>query len=402
MEGCSITAATRTLLVLAIMRAETGERSAMDAAAVERQVDAIVASCSHAGDDNNLLDEVSERLRRIVPFDGSAWFAVDPVTILATAPARIENVEAGHCETYWAREYQVEDALLFRDIARSDAGAGTLYDVTDHHPARSARYREFLSPQGYGDELRAVFRVGGSTWGLVDLLRDRAREPFTARDVELVRTVAPAIALALRGFSHAAQVSAPHTPIDGPGTALFDSRGTLLSLDEQTERLFTEIAGPGWAKLPLPMSPVYAVVARATAIQAGTDRGPATARLRAASGRWLTVHASCLRAGDGAPGPIALTIEPAKSAQIAPIIVEAYALTAREQEITRAVARGLSNPEIAAELFLSPHTVRDHLKAIFAKVGVSSRGELVAKLFAEHYGAALHDPANPSVQHAYY
>jgi len=57
------------------------------------------------------------------------------------------------------------------------------------------------------------------------------------------------------------------------------------------------------------------------------------------------------------------------------------------------VARGLSNQEIAAELFLSSHTVRDHLKAVFAKVGVGSRGELVAKLFADHYAPALHEPA---------
>jgi DNA-binding NarL/FixJ family response regulator len=75
-----------------------------------------------------------------------------------------------------------------------------------------------------------------------------------------------------------------------------------------------------------------------------------------------------------------------------PVVVEAYCLTTREQQITQALARGLSNVEIAAELFLSAHTVRDHLKAIFAKVGVGSRGELVAKLFAEHYGPALHAP----------
>ena len=124
-------------------------------------------------------------------------------------------------------------------------------------------------------------------------------------------------------------------------------------------------------------------------------------QLRAASGRWLVVHASCLRGANGHPGPTALTIEPAKSAQIAPIIVEAYCLTAREQEITRLVARGMSNQEIAADLFLSPHTVRDHLKAIFAKVGVGSRGELVAKLFAEHYGSSLHAP-NAAVVHVDY
>ena len=37
--------------------------------------------------------------------------------------------------------------------------------------------------------------------------------------------------------------------------------------------------------------------------------------------------------------------------------------------------------------------MRDHVKAIFDKVGVSSRGELVAKLFAEHYGPIHLDPS---------
>jgi DNA-binding CsgD family transcriptional regulator len=279
--------------------------------------------------------------------------------------------------------------MLYRDIARSPLGVASLYAMTDGQPARSARYREFLAPQGYGDELRAAFRLGESTWGVMDLYRDRARTAFTASDIEKVRSIVPAVATALRT---SATASVPTAGVGGPGTALFDQAGVLLSLDEQAERLFHEIAGPGWASQPTPMTPVYAVVARACAVQEGRDRGPASARLRLASGRWLSVHASCLRGADGRPGPTALTIEPAKSAQIAPIIVEAYGLTAREQEITRAVARGLSNQEIAAERFLSPHTVRDHLKAIFAKVGVASRGELVAKLFAEHYAPGTHAP----------
>jgi DNA-binding NarL/FixJ family response regulator len=87
---------------------------------------------------------------------------------------------------------------------------------------------------------------------------------------------------------------------------------------------------------------------------------------------------------------VAVVIEPAKSGEIAPIIVDAYALSPRERDVVRAIARGLSNPEIAAELFLSPHTVRDYVKSVFEKLGVSSRGELVAKLFAEHYADQLH------------
>jgi hypothetical protein len=45
--------------------------------------------------------------------------------------------------------------------------------------------------------------------------------------------------------------------------------------------------------------------------------------------------------------------------------------------------------------------VRDHLKAVFGKVGVGSRGELVAKLFAEHYRPSLHAAGAP-VTHVQY
>ena len=352
----------------------------------DRRVDALIDACDRAPDELSLFEEISHRLHEVLPFDGAAWFATDPATVLGTS-VRIENIEAGHCETFWERECRVEDTLLFRDVARSPLGVGSLYDVTDDHPQRSARFREYLSPQGYGDNLRAAFRVGSTTWGVLDLYREQARGAFTAKEREQVRRLSPAVGGALRRFAATTAVAIGGD--GGPGTALFDD-GRLLSLDDQARALFEEIAGSEFAHRPLPMTGVYAVVARATAVAEGRDRGPATARLRSRSGRWLALHASCLRGTDGAPGLTALTIEPAKSAQMAPIIVEAYSLTAREQQITTAVARGLSNQEIAAEMFLSPHTVRDHLKAVFAKVGVASRGELVAKVFAEHYRPTLH------------
>lgn len=94
------------------------------------------------------------------------------------------------------------------------------------------------------------------------------------------------------------------------------------------------------------------------------------------TGQWLVCHASCLRDAEGNLGDIALVIEPAKAAEIAPIIVQAYDLTRREQEITQLIAKGAATAEIAGRLYLSAHTVRDYIKTIFEKVGVSSRGEL--------------------------
>lgn len=95
--------------------------------------------------------------------------------------------------------------------------------------------------------------------------------------------------------------------------------------------------------------------------------------------------------GPGTQSPtVAVVIESAKSTEVAPIIIDVYSLSPREREVLGAIACGASTAEIAAELFLSSHTVRDYVKTVFEKLGVSSRGEIVAQLFAEHYADGLH------------
>jgi DNA-binding NarL/FixJ family response regulator len=59
-------------------------------------------------------------------------------------------------------------------------------------------------------------------------------------------------------------------------------------------------------------------------------------------------------------------------------------LTAREVEVLRLLARGLSNKQIAARLVITPKTVGNHVEHIYAKIGASSRAG--ASLFAMQHG----------------
>ena len=126
---------------------------------------------------------------------------------------------------------------------------------------------------------------------------------------------------------------------------------------------------------------------------ATTEQEPllARARVRTPSGTWLVVRAIVL-SGDGSPRT-AVTIEPARAHDLAPLIADAYGLTDRERAVTQLVAQGLATAAIAARLYISPWTVQDHLKSIFEKVGVSTRGELVARMFFEHYAPRLAEDA---------
>ena len=86
---------------------------------------------------------------------------------------------------------------------------------------------------------------------------------------------------------------------------------------------------------------------------------------------------SALTALDG--GPSFVSADLLQLLAVGQATTKTPTLTSREREVLRLVARGLSNREVAAELTISPNTVRTHLRSISAQLGLTSRGKLAAK-----------------------
>jgi DNA-binding NarL/FixJ family response regulator len=63
-------------------------------------------------------------------------------------------------------------------------------------------------------------------------------------------------------------------------------------------------------------------------------------------------------------------------------------LTPQERQVAQLVSEGLSNKEVAAQLFLSPRTIDAHLRRVFAKLGVTSRTQLARLALDEEAATA--------------
>lgn len=305
-----------------------------------------------------------ELVGRHVGADLTCWAMLDPAThtigSMVSGAARIP----GEYEPLLAEsEYSPAQPHRFAELAGRAEPVALLSSLPRREVARCTRFTEVWRPLGITHELRVVFRVDGACWGAAGLVR--AGRDFAPREVEFLAAVAPAVAAATRVAVRVA-CGGPQDPV-GPAVVVAGPRGTTRSLTPAAlawrERL-DEVA-PGR----------FAAMLSAVVTGAGTT-GVFQARLRDARG-WLVLRASRLV---GADAGTAVTIERATGRELLDLLLAAYGLTAREREICDEVIAGRSTNDIAARLAISPNTVQDHVKAVFGKVGVHSRGELVARL----------------------
>lgn len=324
----------------------------------------------------------TEVLGRRIGFDRCCWHSVDPGTVMLTGSL---NRGVGCSGTWLAEhEYVVDDVNKWSFLARSGRLAGATSIATHGDLTRSPRHR---SQEGFGigDELRGSLVLDGVYWGAVALLRDAGRPFFDQREVDLLASICPLLAAGFRQAAVAAPAETLTTADDVPGVIVFAAGGAIESISPAAVSWVTQLPDAPADGDVAASRPVELVAARARVLADGRDPLGAAARVRVRtrSGRWLLMYGTPL--AGGTPGRTAVIIQPAPRSEIVPIIGLAYSLTAREREVSELCLRGLPTKAMAGVLGVSRYTVQDHLKAIFAKTGAASRGDLVGRIFLDHY-----------------
>ena len=321
-------------------------------------------------------------LRRAVPYAVAAWSTHDPATGLFTS-CTMSGLpkDLGREAQLFRYEFRDDEPNTFASLFGQGITVAVLSETTGGRVEQAARFRELLHGFGCTDELRAVLWADGRPWGSVCIYSgDRL---FTREDVARVAAVAPQAAHALRLVLLRAAATRPEAVDDPPGILRVTAKGAVEAVTAPARRWLRA----GGDEL------MTAANAVAAAVRGHGDWDGATSRMTLPGSRVLSLHAA--RLVDDA-GDVVVIVDAARPAEVAAMLVEAYGLTRRQRDVLGLLLLGNSLTQIARRLEISEHTVNDHRKSIYRRVGVNSRGELAARLQADRYDVHTHAGVPPS------
>jgi DNA-binding CsgD family transcriptional regulator len=310
---------------------------------------------------------VVDTLLDLIPSQAWCWNTTDPASLMITGSA-IDGLPESMAAEFFRIELTEPDYLKLVALPDRTPPVGTLWTETAGDLASSTRWRCIFGPLGLGDELRAAFVSGDQCWGYLSLHRSMESPPYDSSDLELMAALGPPIARAIR----AAHLRSAVEERGRRAVVLFGDDRNLLAVSEEAAELFDDLEPAALQRSDLPAA-VYAAVGH---LDSG---GSGKVTTIGASGAWLRVRASRFA---GKESWTVVTVEPASAFEARHHILAVWGLTRRETEVAELVLRGISTRRIAADLFISPHTVQQHLKSIFEKSGLRSRRELVGRVTA--------------------
>jgi len=341
-----------------------------------RAIERIERLCREGGAERPWRVALLEELRRSVGFDRYAWLLTDPETEVGSAP--LADAPSLADLPRLIRSKYLTEVNRWTTVGPP---AATLQAATGAAPERSLMWREVLATYGVIDVASLVYRDPHGCWGWLDLWRSEATGRFSDDDVAyLAATTGPVTAALRRAQARTFDGAATPPARGGPVALILSPSLDVRAQTAETEQYLRALVPPDGDQRPVPAG-AYNVAAQLLAVEAGVDHHPPTARVHLDRGVWLTLRAARVDAqGPPAEQDIAVTIEPSSPTERRSLFARSHALSPRETELLDHLARGGDTRTIAAALYVSEHTVQDHLKSIFAKTDAHNRRTLLARL----------------------
>lgn len=328
----------------------------------------VASLCASLDDARQLRLALLEELSRRVPFDAFAWLLTDPETEVGTSP--IADVP---CLPELPRLIRLKYTTAIHRWTHQAQPVARLHDATGGHLETSLVWRDLLAQHGVTDIASVVFRDRSGCWSFLDLWRIGGL--FTEAEAGALGGCTAVITEALRRCV-SRTFAVPSTGRDaertGPILLMLSADLDVRAQTPETEHYLRALLPPDDDRPPIPAAG-YNVGAQLLAREIGVDDHPPMARVHLRDRDWLTLRAA--RLDDG----IAVTIETSSPAERLSLFRRAAGLTTREAQLLDLLATGASTRTVAQQMYLSEHTVQDHLKSIFTKTGTSSRRELLAR-----------------------
>ncbi len=331
-----------------------------------------------AADPRELIASAAEELRHAIGFDGWCWLGADPDSALPVSHAPAQDLPfADELPTLIAQMSRGSARAPHARLTWTPGNATSLAAVAGGVLERSELWRESLGPHGVGDGVMVRCADEHGTWGQLNAHRLSEDRQFDRDALELLGDASAGLGRILRLMAARAANSPTPGGERAPAVVTLDAqmnpRSWTRGAREWLEAFPDGAIAREWQQLP---SGVYAAAARVRV--AGQGYGRARGRIYTTDGSWAVVDAQPLEGSDS--GRSAVTIRPATADEVLGLLCRAHALSGREAALTKYIVDGLSTRQIAARLSITQYTVKDHLKSIFKKVKVATRGELASRL----------------------
>ena len=316
-------------------------------------------------------------LRRFVTIDAAFYATVDGDTMVMTS-ALTESPLLHAASQFLDNEYGVSDVNKFAQIADLTQGVASLDQSTQGDRGSSPRYRDIMAPIGLGDEVRVALRSRGRCWGVLCLHREDGEGGFDDDELKFLGAAGTILGEGLRRAVAMTSATTGRPIAGGPGVLILDPNLDVVSANPQAGPWLEAVDDREWPpSIPLPVAVLSAAAAaRAFSLEPAQQR----TRVRRRSGGWMTVQASPL---SGSVGHTVVRARYTRSRRGHLVGACRARSHTGSSSVATFVLRGRSTQQIMNELSISANTVQEHLRAVFDKLGVGNRRELVAVLMGQ-------------------